>query len=717
MTPITQTIPNPFGGISQQPPIARSPSQAESMINMDPDVVEGIRRRFPTIFITNANVLSADNEAFIYVFPKAMTGGIEYVLVISQNTFSIINSETGAQAAISGGTAQTANAGVIAYVRVPNAARDLSVISVGDTSLLLNKNVVVTHEVHGAAPASTSVFAAFEDLPATGDPAVLYRIQTKAGARDSYYFVRWDAGLAAYVESFSGPLKKPDQDTMPLAISYVSENQFRLDYPDWKPQEVGDEVVIPVPSFYGRRIRDVFFFRNRLAFLTDTSVVMSRAGRYYDFYPRTVTEVFADDPVDVSAAHTSGVQFRYAVPFDSNVLIFGDRAQFQFSFLGSLDQSIPTLDPVTEFECADVRPARIGPNVYFAQKSPEGVRIREYFTRENAVTNDALDITEHVPNLINASYPSDLVSIPGADMLIVCDSQTRTLNTMGPPFNVFRARWNDEGRRVQSAWSQWTFGRGNLYLADPNYLSQTYCIAAGDNSLYMLFRDQSVYLVKMYFGPQPYFDRLLNSMVTVTNSVTGEVTQEKWIPSLDYMRRSIGATWNSGPDTTSISFRANIPTNYALTTVVDTNDGMLTDLLVEPIQGNKTYFAFLGGQPFDSEFTLSQIFLRGDQGQPNTGGRLKLKQIRALLKETGACVMRVKSYGRTVVERMYAGYELTPFNMLGAAIVYLRDRWLKFPLSSDSERTSITFKSVGVLPLTITAIEWTGAFFRRGSRR
>lgn len=721
MTPITQTIPNPFGGISQQPPIARSPSQAESMINMDPDVVEGIRRRFPTILVKETAVSGSDPfGAFVYVFPKAMTGGVEYVLVSYQGNFQIINAETGADVGISGGTANAGSPSVLSYIAPASPGRHLGAVSISDTTLVFNRNVTVTSTVHGSAPSATDVFSSFEDLPATGNASTLYRIQTKNGARDAYYFVRWDAGLQAYVETFRGPLKRPNQDTMPLALSYVSLNQFRLDYPDWKAQEVGDETVVPVPSFYGATIRDVFFYRNRLALLTNNSIVMSRSGRYYDFYPKTVTEVFADDPVDVSAANTNGSLFRYAVPFDSSVLIFGDKAQFQFNFNGSIEQSIPTLDPMTEYECADVRPARIGPNVYFAQKSPAGIRIREYYTRENAVTNDALDVTEHCPNYVKASAPTDLVSIPGNDMLVVNDSATRTKLTYGPSLKVMRARWDQEGRRVQTAWFEWNFGIDRV-LDNEDALCSTMGIAVGDSTLYMLQKQPSGFgmLVKMFLGKDLYEANGYTVVSSEPDSLAGGPTpQGKWIPALDFMRASISGSYDSVNDRTTLSFSAQQTSPYFRNTAVSTKTGEQYSFQFNFVPENQTNnMPFLVGLPYDSELTLSQIFLRDNEGRPNTGGRLKLKHIRALLKDTGACLMIVASFGREAKERLYSGYELTPFSMLGAAMIYLRDRWIKFSLNSDSERTSITFKSVGLLPLTITAIEWTGAFFRRGSRR
>jgi hypothetical protein len=41
-------------------------------------------------------------------------------------------------------------------------------------------------------------------------------------------------------------------------------------------------------------------FRNRLGFLSDENVIFSRASEFFEFFPETITQVLATDPIDVA---------------------------------------------------------------------------------------------------------------------------------------------------------------------------------------------------------------------------------------------------------------------------------------------------------------------------------------------------------------------------------------------------------------------------------
>ena len=59
---------------------------------------------------------------------------------------------------------------------------------------------------------------------------------------------------------------------------------------DWEPRLVGDETTNPRPSFApnsddetdARPINKVLFYRNRLVFLSDENVIMSRSSDFFN---------------------------------------------------------------------------------------------------------------------------------------------------------------------------------------------------------------------------------------------------------------------------------------------------------------------------------------------------------------------------------------------------------------------------------------------------
>ena len=54
--------------------------------------------------------------------------------------------------------------------------------------------------------------------------------------------------------------------------------------PQWDDALVGDDVTNPEPSFIGKTISKMLFFRNRFAILADENIVMSRPGDFTYFF-------------------------------------------------------------------------------------------------------------------------------------------------------------------------------------------------------------------------------------------------------------------------------------------------------------------------------------------------------------------------------------------------------------------------------------------------
>ena len=88
-------------------------------------------------------------------------------------------------------------------------------------------------------------------------------------------------------------------------------NQYTL--PQWGERTAGDIESAPDPSFIGRKINNVFFFRNRLGFLADDNVILSNVSEFFNFFPDTVLTVVDSHPIDVAASHTKVAILKHAV--------------------------------------------------------------------------------------------------------------------------------------------------------------------------------------------------------------------------------------------------------------------------------------------------------------------------------------------------------------------------------------------------------------------
>lgn len=236
---------------------------------------------------------------------------------------------------------------------------------------------------------------------------------------------------------------------------------------EWNSRTVGDDLSAGMASFLDSTIQDVFFYRNRLGFISGDNVILSESGEFYNFFPTTVTAVVDSDMIDVAVDSNKAISLRYALPYNKELLLFGDKAQFVMSAKDTLTPKNVSVQQSTAFDSAGVEPVGLGPNVYFGIDKDNFTSIREYYVQPDSLSNDAANVTAHCPSYI-PSKTKRLVGSSKNDMLFVLtDKEPNVLY-------VYNFYWNGE-EKAQSAWHKWIFNgvdnihdmveiNGNLYL-------------------------------------------------------------------------------------------------------------------------------------------------------------------------------------------------------------------------------------------------------------
>ena len=82
---------------------------------------------------------------------------------------------------------------------------------------------------------------------------------------------------------------------------------------------------------FGRPINNLIFYRNRLAFLVDENVVMSKAGEYYNFWAKTATTISPDDPIDLQTASNYPSVLYNGIVNNTGLVVFSENNQFLVS--------------------------------------------------------------------------------------------------------------------------------------------------------------------------------------------------------------------------------------------------------------------------------------------------------------------------------------------------------------------------------------------------
>ncbi len=318
-----------------------------------------------------------------------------------------------------------------------------------------------------------------QDLPSDlGYPGSVIEVTGDDTSNFDNFYVKYEDGV--YLETFKPNLTNSiNNSTMPHKIERASTTSFPMTTIDWTDRSVGDTDSAAEPSFIGQTIDDIFFFKNRLGFLSVDNITMSETGEFYNFFPTTVTDVLDSDPIDVAVDSNKAVYLRYAVPFNKELLVFGDKAQFILSSSKALTPKDINVQQSTAYDINNkVTPITLGPNVYFATNKSTSSIVREYFTVPDTTSNDAANVTAHCPEYV----PVDLIKMTGSSKHDMLFSITGTDNKI----YVYNYYWQGN-EKSQSAWHTWELEAGatvfNIEVLDSTLLIMLKHTGGGDVSL------------------------------------------------------------------------------------------------------------------------------------------------------------------------------------------------------------------------------------------
>jgi 3D (Asp-Asp-Asp) domain-containing protein len=257
-----------------------------------------------------------------------------------------------------------------------------------------------------------------------------------------------------------------DNTTLPHQLANTGLNRFNFGPIDYKNREAGDDNSNPHPSFTDNQIAGLFFFKNRLGFLSGSNIIMSEAGEFFNFYRNTVLSLLDSAPIDVSASNVNVSSFRAGVGFQENLTLFTENSQFVLKGGDILTPKTVSISPVTSYDSSsNVAPLALGSYIYFPFGRVGHTGVREYAVNATADTYDAVDITEHAPNYI-PSNPSIFTGSTSTNHIVVGSSDEPS------SLFVYAYFWSSN-QKVLSSWSKFTFNteiRGAEFVDDVLYI-------------------------------------------------------------------------------------------------------------------------------------------------------------------------------------------------------------------------------------------------------
>ena len=543
----------------------------------------------------------------------------------------------------------------------------------------------------------------FSDLPTVAPRGFVTEIIGDASSSFDNYFCVFepsDAGDAFGSGTWKETVKpgipcKLDPATLPHALIRQADGTFTFGPLEWGERICGDEDSAPFPSFVGRTLNGLFFYRNRLSFLSGENVVMSEVGEFFNFFLTTVTTLVDSDVVDVAASHTKSSILHHAVTFSGGLLLFSDQSQFVLEHDTVLSNATVSIKPVTEFEASmKAAPVSSGKTVFFATDKGEWGGVREYITLpDNSDQNDASDITAHVPRYVRGNV-SRLECSTNEDMLVLSEEMRTSLW-------LYKYFWNGS-EKIQSAWSRWDMCGEVLSAAILN---------------------TGVYLI-MQYGDGVYLEKMDITPGYKDEGETFEYCLDRKITERDV---TLGA-YDAINKTTAITLPYDIPAGYTPVVVTRTGGPEAPGNLLRRVDvtgprtltvegpdahGRKLFI----GIPYESSYTFSTFAIReGDsKGNAVTTGRLQLRRLTLNCSNTGFLHMHVTPKFRPTSTYTFTGQELGHgTNIIGAIPLYTGT--INFPILSLNTQVEVKVGSDSFLPFALVNASWEGFYNTRNAR-
>lgn len=680
MSLVTDTVSNVYNGVSQQAPQVRHTSQSEAITNYISSIAEGLRKRNPRKHLAKVST-ATPGAAFLHTINRDTNQ--RYSVIVTNGDLAVYDKATGAAQTVSFPSGK-------AYLTAASPADDFAAVTVADFTFIVNKTVATAMTAAASGATLTGTKQRFTDLPVAAILNEVYKVEGETSNAFTSYYVKGTGGT--WQECIApSTLTTINGATMPWKLVRTGVGTFTFDKITWNDRLVGDNTTNKIPSFIGLPIADVFFLRNRLGLLSDENTTMSRAGDYFNFFSKTVTTALDTDPIDTSTSSTQVALLRYAVPFNKTMMLFADQVQFQLSGGDVLTAKSVSVDPATAFESSvKCRPVGAGNSLFFALDRGTSSSIREYFVDQNSVSNDAADITAHVPSYL----PPDiyrLTSSSNEDVLVAASEANRQ------QLGVYKYYWG-ENKKVQSAWQRFAFDERDTIL-DASFIgSVLHLVVQCADGLHLETIDMMANVVDADLG----FNCLLDRRATLTGFYDpGTDTTFFNLPyhvgssALSDFRVCLGGSFGASAGNVII------PTAFE-----DLGDPVTgnTKLIVS---GDYSAGPCYIGRVYEARWRLSQQFYRDADKAAILDGTLKLKKLTVSFKDTGQFRAEVTPKGREMYTYPYTGRNLG-VSLVGARL--LSTGSYTFTVGTDAKDVVIELVNDSHLPSAFQSFAWTGEF-------
>ncbi len=545
--------------------------------------------------------------------------------------------------------------------------------------------------VSGTGGEAPSV-ARFSDLPAAGVDGFKVKVKGTNGNKDDDFWVVYSSTEKIWKETVEpGLYDSFNADTLPHALIYnEGTGQFSFETISWSSRLVGDATSAPTPSFIGNPISDILVHKNRLILLAEENVIASEAGRFFNFWPTTVTALVDSDVFDIAGTGNTVASWKYALPYLGNAVLFSPIGGVFAEVTGSRDEPLTIKNARVEErsyrEHKDVRPVSIGSSILYM--ADRGAYSNVFmWNKEDVEIFVANDITAHVgeflPTTIDRVFNSTAENIVG-----FLSAATGYANRI----YVYRYHYlgNDQ---VMSSWSYWEIDT-NATLLSADFINSV---------LYLLIsRSDGIHLEKMDFGKTSEDALLtrrvcLDSLISVTGVYNGVGNTTSF--TIPYNQVSNGGTFK-------VFMGGSWGGNKGIEVpVLSSVNGTIT------VSGNYAANPVFIGRVYTTTYELSQVHVRNaatasSSAKTRIAGRLQLKRGKVVFRNSAGFKVAIRS-------RESGDFNEYSDTFFPADTSIILDKGVfDFDIGGDSRNVRIILQGLPGLPTQFSTVDLEGLFFQ-----
>lgn len=382
-------------------------------------------------------------------------------------------------------------------------------------STTVTSNNGLTYVLTSAAMNIAQVSDLPAKLPVDADQAVL-----SVGTSSAKTYYAWNSSSASWVET-SQYGSNNSVTNMPLPYTVSTTGVLSLLSNTYPLRVAGDGNNNPYHNFVTSDITGIASYQGRLIILSGAYVSASSSLDYTKFMRTTVTSLVSTDGFEISSAKAAGASFKYAVQFNKDLVVFGEKHQAVIpsgntAITPSTAMIVPTGSANLKLNCNPVNTPR---TILVPNSNAEYVRLGEVVPSTLVDSQYTYqEVTDHIPTFLKGSVVAMAESSTNSHVVVLGDTETTKL--------LSHEYYWDADSRKQMAFSIWEFG---LPLSGIHYTRDTLVVlgsTAGKTIIATIegkapFSDGGNYYLDFY-KPVSVVDRSVTvpaELTTVTDSV------------------------------------------------------------------------------------------------------------------------------------------------------------------------------------------------------